>query len=346
MSIDRIAKQAGVSKSTVSRVLNGRPGPSLGTIRKVNRIVEKLGYTPAPLDRRRGMRKSASRSLRYGQVALILVDQGYRQHPELFAEMITGVGNALADHGITLILANHPHRLPAIVQRGSVDGVLLTGSRPSHELMSQLPSVPSVWLTSYHNHRQNHVMLGNEGAGQLAAEYLLSRTQGPLAYLNFEPTYLALHRRNHAFQLTAQAAGREVIPLALPAAATVQLSTVEQTRHILRGVPRQILRPARRPAGLFCACDRITAILYPLLAEAGVRPMHELPIVSCGHEQTYLAGLVPPPVTIDLAQRIVGQRAVEHLLNRIRRADLGPCESLALGAELVLPATPTRASAS
>lgn len=50
--LEDVARTAGVSKSTVDRVLNGRPGVSAGTLERVNAALESLGYAPSALARR------------------------------------------------------------------------------------------------------------------------------------------------------------------------------------------------------------------------------------------------------------------------------------------------------
>lgn len=328
---------AGVSKSTVSRVINGRPGPSIGTVRKVNAAVERIGYTPAPIDQRRGLRKSVGASMRYRQVALVMVDQGYFIYPELFVHMLAGVGTALADHGLGLIVANHPHRLPSIVRRGMIDGMLLAGSYPSQDLLGALPDVPTVWLTSYLSPHHTHVMLGNEAAGQIAAEYLNKHTRGLLAYVTFEKQYLALARRNHAFVLTIREAGRKLVELNTGDSVPLQMADIAQVTEAMKPVADRIAELGSTLAGLFCPCDRFTAALYPLLIRRGVRPMRDFPIISCGLQKCYLSGLDPQPISIDLAEEVVGRRAVEQLISIICSASHSRGESLTLGAELILP---------
>ncbi len=336
MTIEQIAKMAKVSKATVSRVINGRPGPSVATVRRVKAVIDKVGYAPEPIGRRRGMRKQVAAALRYRQVALIMVDDGYLAHPGIFAQLVLGIGTALAERGLMMVMVNHPTRLPQAVRQGEIDGMLLAGGAISPEHRRTLPDVPSIWLTSHGDHRDSYVMPGNEVAGQLAAEYLLEHTEGPLASVNFEPSYLALHRRNHAFRLTVEAAGRPYVPLNASRRPSIRMATARQIYDLLRPVAERIAAMDPPLGGLFSPNDRVTAHLQPLLLREGIRPVLDLPLVSCGNEQCYLAAMDPPPVTVDLAQEVVGRRAVEHLLHRITSGQKR-AESLALGAELIVP---------
>ncbi len=338
MTIYQIARKAGVSIATVSRVINGRPGPSIRTANRVNAVIEKMGYTPAPIERRRGMRKQVSAAMQYHQVALVMMDRGFLRHPELFAHTVCGIERALADQGLGLIIATNPMRLPAAIRYGHIDGLLLSGSyMKSQPLLDQLPDVPRVWLTSYQDPHQSHVLPGNEAAGYLAAEYLLEHARGPVGVIKFEPQFLAHTRRTQAFQLKYQAVGRTCQEIALAPGVAVESATSAEVTRALTPIADAIA--TRQPAlgGLFCAGDYYTARLYPLLLQRGVRPMQDLLIVSCDHETCFLVGLYPKPLTIRIGYGAVGQRAVQKLLARIARPESKDFEGVTLGAELVLP---------
>jgi len=307
------------------------------TVRKVNSIVERMGYTPAPIDQRPGLRKRVGASLYYRQVALVMVDQGYFSSSELFVQLLAGIGTALADHGLGLIVANHMYRLPPMVRRGMVDGILLAGSLPSPYLLAELPDVPTVWLTSYLSPHHTHVMLGNEAAGQIAAKYLHKNTSGLLAYISIESQHLALAQRNHAFVCTLNEVGRKFVELKPYHERPLQIADMPQIKQALSPVADLIAQLGSSLTGLFCSCDQLTAALYPLLIRRGVHPMRDFPIISCGHQNSYLAGLDPQPISIDLFEQIVGRRAVEQLISIISTPSQSLDKSLALGAELVLP---------
>lgn len=217
VTLDEVAKLAKVSKSTVSRVMNGQPGPALATVQRVTEAIQRCGYAPPPIYRRQGMAKSRRNAIRHRQVALVMLDRGYEFHPHLFVKLLVGIGTALADLGLNLVVANHLNRLPPNVQLGMIDGMLLAGSEPSPELMRKLPSVPAVWLTSTQHEDRSRVMLGNEATGDLAAEYLLKQSRGPIGYVSFGLREIALQRRTHTFSLAVEDAGRTCLAFnALP----------------------------------------------------------------------------------------------------------------------------------
>ena len=124
-TLEAVALRAGVSRATVSRVVNGNPNVSESVRDAVTRAVKELGYVPNP----------AARSLvtqRTDSVALIISeppDRVFSDDP-FFAGVIRGVSQELEAAGLQLVLmmteANADHsRIEAYVTGGHVDGVML-----------------------------------------------------------------------------------------------------------------------------------------------------------------------------------------------------------------------------
>lgn len=119
-TIVEVARLAGVSTSTVSHVLNGTRNVEPHTRKKVLAAIEKTGYRQDALAR-------ALRRSRTDSIGLVVSDAG----EPAFAEMVHGVEDAAASHGLTLILANSaedPEREARAVQTllgRRVDGLIL-----------------------------------------------------------------------------------------------------------------------------------------------------------------------------------------------------------------------------
>ena len=140
-----MAALAGVSRATVSRVVNGSPKVSPAVRAQVERAVAKLGYVP----------NRAARSLvtrRADSVALVVSEPHARFFSEpFFAGMVRGVSAALAGTGVQLVLLiaqDLPDRgrLERYVAGGHVDGVLLASLHGDDPLPGTLEraGVPAV----------------------------------------------------------------------------------------------------------------------------------------------------------------------------------------------------------
>ncbi len=338
MTLEAVAKKAGVSCSTVSRVLNGKRGPSIATVRKVMSAVELLDYQPAPPGKRPGMRRASYQGIRHGQIALIMLDEGFRNHTDLFAKLVVGIVRSAEVHGleVTIGMPTAGGSLPGRVKQGLVDGLLLAGHRADPDMVKALPAVPRVWITSRQQDGEDQVLMGNEGAGVIAAKYLMKQTPGPIACINPLALHPALRRRCDAFEFTLAEAGRECRridgPTDLP---TARNSWIVPARETLLGpLLSRFLNDEPLPKGLFISNDLWMAAIHPRLKAAGKLPEH---LISCGGQQSYLSGLDPAPATVDIAQELIGRQAVEQLVRRIQNDGDSVSVLLAITPELVVP---------
>src|SRR5438067_9488881 len=137
MSIAEVAKAAGVSTATVSRVLNDLPGVRPETVRQVREAAEALQYKRQRARRARapGGLATGSGGGRTGNIAAITLGhtREWLQLPVL-ASVVAGIMRAAGEFGLRLILDEIPDlSKPApLVQRRQVDGaiVFIAGSTP------------------------------------------------------------------------------------------------------------------------------------------------------------------------------------------------------------------------
>jgi LacI family transcriptional regulator len=118
--LSEVATAAGVSRSTVSRVLSGSPNVSPSAVRAVTEASHRLGYRPDPIAR-------AMRAGMTGCVGMIVPGIG---NP-FFAELVEAVERALQDAGMELILSdsqdspeNEGNRVRSLVAR-RIDGLVI-----------------------------------------------------------------------------------------------------------------------------------------------------------------------------------------------------------------------------
>ena len=126
---------AGVSVSTVSRVLTGSPLVNADTRKRVQQAMDALEYQPNRVARRL-RRDTANASL----IGLIVPDI---QNP-FFAELVRGVENVAQRHGYMVFLGNsdedesRERRYLELMRAESVDGVILPASSDLAETVSRL----------------------------------------------------------------------------------------------------------------------------------------------------------------------------------------------------------------
>jgi DNA-binding LacI/PurR family transcriptional regulator len=181
-TLEAVAARAGVGRGTVSRVINGSPKVSEKARDAVLQAIKELGYVP-----NRAARALVTR--RTDTIALVVSESEQRIFDEpFFAGIIRGIGSALSETGLQLILAmaqspEEHARLEHYLTGQHVDGVLLL-SLHGAELPARLESmgVPTVLggrpvgFTPY-----SYVDIDNRAGARQAVKYLLGRGRRRIA---------------------------------------------------------------------------------------------------------------------------------------------------------------------
>jgi DNA-binding LacI/PurR family transcriptional regulator len=323
MSISRVAKRAGVSSSTVSRVINNHPRVAPETIQSVRQAMQELGYTPSPT---RPGPKPMSRTRRATrQIAFLVLGGSRNRATPAFEELLRGVSTAAIEHELDLSFHHviDPSRLPlrALEQ---LDGMLLHGAMPSAEIRERLRRVPTVWLMGGVRRPDwgDQALPDGYQVGELAAKYLLDRGHKQLAFLNLDGGHRALRLYGHSFTAAAQDAGAHVDRLEQRSEDNGEYWHQHSAQSVDRLVQQfRALSPA--PTGIFVAEDMQVATLQPALQAQGVRiERGGVEVISCNNEQPYLVGLTPRPAVIDIRVEAIGRRAVDQLLWRLEHRDV------------------------
>ncbi|GAA0989291.1 LacI family DNA-binding transcriptional regulator [Acrocarpospora macrocephala] len=182
-TLEAVAARAGVGRGTVSRVINGSPKVSDKARDAVLLAIDELGYVP----------NRAARTLvtnRTDTIALVVSESEQRVFDEpYFAGLIRGIGSALAETGLQLILSmaqnrNEHDRLENYLTGQHVDGVLLTSVHGADPLPGRLENlgVPTVLggrpvgLNPY-----SYVDMDNRAGARQAVKYLLGNGRSRVA---------------------------------------------------------------------------------------------------------------------------------------------------------------------
>ncbi|MGC4030981.1 MAG: substrate-binding domain-containing protein [Tepidisphaeraceae bacterium] len=146
-----------------------------------------------------------------------------------------------------------------------------------------------------------------------------------LAFLHTHPEWPLIRMRGQAFLNGCYDGGQQATVYIMsdnPRAAEPYgpRVVVARTREELA---EKFAKASPQHDGVFIANDEVTARLYPMFAEHGIRLGQDVQVISCDNEEARLAGIHPRPATIDIGAEEIGYRAVNRLLNRIERPN-GP----------------------
>ena len=327
MSIRNVAQLAGVSTSTVSRVLNERPNVAAATVESVRRAMRELSFSPAA--RRRGPR--AYDGLKTATIAfMVLGTSGSRPAPA-FEKLLRGVSEQSSRSNLNLIFSfvSDPEQLPPKIAERRVDGLLLHGELPTLEVQARLQSLPTVWLMANPQRPTwgDQVMPDNADIGATAAKYLLRRGHRRLAYLGAARQW-SLETRSMSFAHAAHEAGAEVEIIETREEPAGDFWQRDGLSSAARTLADRLAHSHARPSGLFIAEDRLVPLvdaamrLYGAWNDPSRDPAHPMSIISCNNERSHFAGLQFVPATIDIRAEAIGRLGVERLIWRLRCPDV------------------------
>lgn len=212
VTIRDVAREAGVSVATVSKILNGKPGISEATTRRVEAVMKALDY--APDSRAASLARKSARNI----VCLtqLPADIAYK-NPHRF-DILCGILSELNEKGYTLTLMNAAAEISPgaaverIVRRKLADGIIFHG-------------VPIDKATAALLNRNQfpHIVIGRPGAdsrlcwveidqtlgGQIAAEHLLERGYRRIGFLTGPADEEIAYLRLRGFRIAMQ--GRECV---------------------------------------------------------------------------------------------------------------------------------------
>jgi LacI family transcriptional regulator len=321
MSITVVAQRAGVSSSTVSRVINNHPRVAPETVEAVRKVMAEMNYVPS--DRRPGPKPHARQQTAVRHIALMKCSSRRGVTPG-FEHLLRGVTDGARRHNLHLSICDltRPEECPKKISEQPVIGALLHGASPTPELQRLLRNTPAVWLMGNRVRPQfgDQVMQDTFEVGRLAALHLLERGHNRLAFLNLDHGHWPFKPVWHSFLGAAQEAGAHA---ALVEAPSSDGSYIYERKSVA-ALADAFMALNPRPTGIFFADDFQAALLQPALIERGIRfgkaDGGKTEAVSSNNEEAYLLGLYPRPATIDIRVESIGRKAVDLLLWRLEHS--------------------------
>jgi len=341
-----VARAAGVSVSTVSRVINRSPLVVPETVTHVNRIMTEMGYrlTPAGRSPSKAHRRSGSRS---STKAVCIVLTGHKNLKwitncaPIYAYAIHGAEAALNERGMTCII----RQVTSIARweefkQPVVDGFLILSNDDSKEWPEALQRLPAVKMLGAPSAGWcDYVSYNNDTVGRMAARYFSQKAIFKTAVLGPSGTEV-FSARVSAFSQYMRVLGGTVQNLTNDNMLQVMMDSNAPRPAVVRALVDQLLQDCEgRPGGIFVTADVIVPLVYRELERHGVVPGRDITVVSCNNEKPYLSALRSPPAVIDLQAELIGQQAVERLLWRIEHPS-APFMSLIMEPKLI-PASET-----
>jgi LacI family transcriptional regulator len=318
-----IARHAGVSIRTVSRVVNERPGPAAATRARVLRSIEQLGYRPNLLARGLVTRQSFT----IGLVATYLVDP-------FFSELTQGIQEACDRYGYLVLLtssegdpARQQHVLQSLVDRGC-DGLVVFPVRGTQQQVRDVADrgTPVVTVDYAIDHpRVGSVESDTERGAHLAVEHLRSRQRTVLGMISSPSGRTVDEPRERGFRRA------------------IAYLTADVRRHVVwadetleggaAGI-RDLLARFPRLNGVLAYNDIMAIGAMRELEDLGRRVPDDVAVI--GVDDVAVSGLVRPALTtVRIDRQQMGSRAVDMVM-QLRADPNGPPRRDTVGVTLVV----------
>jgi LacI family transcriptional regulator len=300
VTMQQVAEEAGVSISTVSKVINGRYGVSTETVDHVTRVVDRLGYEASLVAR-------SLRNRRTNVVGVLVMD-----FEPFSTEVLKGVADAIHGSGYELIAYSAGGHVEAQVgwERRSlsrlmgslVDGAVLvtptvTDVQAGGPVVAVDPHTGPAGLPS--------VAADNLQGARLGVEHLLALGHTRIGMITGRSDLLSAQQREEGFREALVAAG-------LPVDETLVRSGGFEPERA-REAARELLSLPSPPTAVFAANDLSALVTLQVAAELGLDVPGQLSVV--GFDNIPESALAQPPLTtVQQPIRRMGQEATAMLL--------------------------------
>ena len=335
VTINQVAKEAGVSIQTVSRVVNNRYDVADETRLRVQETIDRLGYQPNAIAR--GLASRRSRTL--GLVTHDFNDQ-------FFTQVVTGAEEEAHLHDYFFLLGSSncsvnelPKYMRLLTER-HVDGVLFAreGGPDEQEHIFRIASEGKpVVIVGYHAIEigVNSVDINNFGGGRQAADCLVEHGHRVMGCITGPPSSQAAIDRLKGFRQGLEEAGLELRPHQISEGAFGRASYGAGYKGM-----KKLLERVPNLTAVFAHNDRMAVGAISAIREAGLKIPQDISIM--GYDDTPEAEFSSPPLTTIRQPEVeLGVRAVQVLLRKIEDPT-SELEQILMDTELIIRSSVAR----
>jgi LacI family transcriptional regulator len=336
-----VARHAGVSRTTVSMVLNNVQGASISeeTRHRVHEAAEKLGYVPDAAAQALVRRRAQT-------IGLILTRSPHHIASDVFLNQImNGLIEAVQPLGLRLMLniVEPEHQRKAyqdLVHAKRIDGLILSGPRLDDQALRALEEerFPMVLMGQLPGVSLCSVDVDNRAAAIQAVGHLIELGHTQIACITNAPiSYTAATDRLAGYRETLEAAGLSYDQKLVRFGDFIPESGYTQMQSLLENV-----QPGEKPpfTAVFVASDIVALGVKAALRERGLQVPEDISLV--GFDNVPLARFLDPPLTtIHLPALELARKASQMLVKLIKGEQPQP-KNILLNTNLVVRESSSR----
>ncbi|WP_152655916.1 LacI family DNA-binding transcriptional regulator [Oceanobacillus sp. CFH 90083] len=321
-NIQEVAKQAGVSIATVSRVLNNTSKVSEKTRFKVEKAIQELNYAPSMLGR--NLRNSESRLL------LVLIHTFSNPY---YTEIITGIEDYAIENNYNILLCETDDNLQRediflnMVRNKLADGIISMNPTVHVDKLKELANSHSIVLCSdyYEDADIPYIAIDNTIAAYRAVKYLITMGNNKIGLINFNENLLYAKQRRIGFENALN---------------EFQLPICDEWIHHSDGLTfqdgveamRRMLRSKNRPTAVFAISDTLAIGALKELHAQGIKVPQEMAII--GFDNIAFSSMTTPTLTtVSQPKYQMGYRSAKMVIDHIQGLTI---ENVIMDYELII----------
>lgn len=321
VSIKDVAREAGVSVTTVSHALNGKGRLNAATRQHVREVADRLNYRPNP----------AARSLVSGKTGLIAAMASLPLNPPVaftefayYTELIGAASGAAVDHDYALVVAP-PARSGFVWDRVPLDGVIVIDPIDGEPALPALRErgIPFVTVgLDPRGHERDAVVASDEERATCAVlDHLRSRGATRVALLSIPPVNAFVRDTIGCYGRWCQREGQA------PAIEVMDVQALFRKRENV--IADAVLRLLEHHGadGLYAPIEHVGVAVEKTLLARGVRIPDDVLLVTT-HDGGLAAAASPPITTLEFDHKEQGRRAATLLLDLIEGRRRAPAVEL------------------
>lgn len=316
VTLEDIARRAGVARSTASRALADSPQVGLATRRRIQRLAEELGY----------VRNSAARALvtkRTHNLGMFAIDLSY----EYTAELVSVVARTAQSAGYRLILAHAGNSASSdleslrLLLELQIDAMFVTSSRVTDRFLPLLAErgMPVIFLDC--GDRPGTVATDNVAAALMGVEYLMDLGHRRIGFVGAWAEIEPSRERQIGYECAHVARG-----ISLDPSLVAMTESWPYAEGGCDGI-RALLQLPDPPTALFCWNDHTAVRAIGEILARGMSIPDDVSVV--GFDNINLCRFMHPPLTsIAQDQQGLAELAVQAAINVIEGGALPPPQRL------------------
>lgn len=317
VTIKEIAAQAGVSPSTVSRVVNDNPSISRETRDRVRQVMAELGYEP-------GLTPAAPTVSPVRMVGIVLPPSQVNAYRNpFFLETIRGISEFCNPHGVVTTVVTSAcdseamDAVKRLVSSRQIDGFIFLYSRQDDPVVEYLceEGILYVVVGTPLQFRSQTVCIDNDNlcASREATDYLCSLGHTRIGFLGSDSAYHHARERKAGYQLSLMQQGLTIDPSIILEFSNISSEGPERVHRLLS---RQ-----DRPTAILTDDDILALALEQQCIRLGLHIPEDISILSFNNS-LYTSMTASPLTCVDVNSFQLGFEAASQIFNHVENPNL------------------------